>query len=62
MGNLPQKVKLLIQVGFSFSVNVLCFIYTVLLDYTPWKCIIVIPMASVFKNGSCHVLELIKFV
>lgn len=63
MGNLPQKVKFLIQVGFSFSVNVLCFIYIqFLLDYIPWKYIIFIPMANVFKNGSCHVLELVKFV
>lgn len=63
MGSLPQKVKFQIQVGFSFSVNVLCFIYTqFLLDDTPWKCIIAIPKASVFKDGSCNVLEIVKCV
>lgn len=63
MGNLPQKLKFLIQVGFSFSVSVLCFLCAwFLLDYMLWKCIIVIPMANVFKNGSCHVLELVNFV
>lgn len=63
MGNLPQKLKFLIQVGFSFSVSVLCFLYArFLLEYVLWKCIIVTPMANGFETGSCHVLELVKFI
>lgn len=61
-GELAVRSKISDTGRFQFSCLCLSFYLLLLFDYFPHKLGIVIPLASVFGNGSCHILELVKFI